>query len=438
MDSSPSAKSSIVVHPDPKETDSVNNSESGKDSELTQLTEKISTLRIDTNLSVIERNVLKALLIQLPHYVKPVLTKLIMEESGTEVSDSMQQQLQTLQKDIAANTASLMAYGETIKKLQGHVKQLDSQVKGNTGKLSGYKQQAKDYTEKVKGVQGQINTLNLNFAKYNKENNNRSNEYNKLQHKVKTELDEVKKMKNEYNKHLKEVQKVDLKKFKEIEESQEFISAKYEEVNKNVKKVEEDLATTKSKSEQNAAYSRLNNLEVAGVPVLPNEQDVDCKTIIKEVCRELHYNIREGTISTAHRLKPRRDGGPPAIIVRFNNRDVRNDVYKLKSQLKDKTEWQCYNIHKLYINESLTPEKRSLLYKTKKKLKELLPAKQRCFVWTYKGNVFCRKDEEGAPRILVVSEDTLDDISSGKISLSPTADSLARAPLTFPNNIATN
>ena len=392
-----------------------------KDGEISQLANEMSSLDLDSSLTVCERNVLKALLAKLPLYVN---TK-----------------LQSMQQEISAHTDTLKTYGEHIKKLQGHVNQLDKQQKSATSKISGYKQQVNGSTEKMRNFQNQINAINLDFAKYNKENNIRANEFSKLQHRVKADLDEVKKAKSNFNKQLKEFQLIDVKKFKEMEKSQVFISEKYEEVNKNVKTMSEDLAITKSKSEHNAAYSRFNNVEMAGIPVQPNEKDEDAKTIVENICKELHYSIRKGTISTAHRLKAPRSGGPPAIIIRFNNRDVRNDVYKLKSQLKDKTEWRCYDIRKLYINESLTPNARSLLYKTKNKLRELYPNKnKRCFVWTYKGCVFCRKDEENAPRISVDSENTLNDIASGKISLSyvappsPTTD----APLTFPNDIALN
>ena len=306
------------VHSKSNETDCVPDSSVVKDGDLSQLSKEMSSLDLDNTLSASERNVLKALLNKLPLY--------------------MNSKLENMQQEISANTETLQMYGETIKKLQGHVNQLDKQHKTAINKVSGYKQQVNGWGDKIKNVQDQINSVNLEFAKHNRDKNSRANEFIKLQSKVKTELDEVKKVKSDFTKQIKEVQSIDVKKFKEIEKSQVFISEKYEEVNKHVKNMSEDIKLTKSKSEHNAAYSKFNNLELANVPLIPDEKDEDAKTIVKTICKELHYNIREGTISTAHRLKAHRNGGPPAIIVRFTNRDVRNDVYKLKSQLKDKTE----------------------------------------------------------------------------------------------------
>ena len=357
LESSPNAKSSIVIHREPLPNDGCELPVHVEENEMSKLVNEMSNLDIDANLSVIEKNVLKALLIQLPHYIKSSL------ESVVGVSDCTSQQLHALQQDIQSHGAQLKKQGEQIKKLQGQLKHILDNQKEAVNKMSGHKK-TNNWVEKVKSIQGQVNTLNLDFAKYNKENNNRANEYHKLQQKVKTQLEGVKNIKEDYKKQLQEFENIDPKKFKAIESSQKFISEKYDEVNNHVKKVAEQLAVEKSKSEHHAVYSRIDSLEVAGVPAMKDEH---CKTIVENVCKELHYNIRDGAISTAHRLKPRRDGGPPAIIVRFNNRDVRNDVYKLKSLLKEKREWKCYNIDKLYINECLTPEKRNHLYKTKKK-----------------------------------------------------------------------
>ena len=40
------------------------------------------------------------------------------------------------------------------------------------------------------------------------------------------------------------------------------------------------------------------------------------------------------------------------------------------------------------------------------------------FVWTYKGDVFVRKDGENNPRIKIISEDDLNKLRSGEINMN--------------------
>ena len=135
--------------------------------------------------------------------------------------------------------------------------------------------------------------------------------------------------------------------------------------------------------------------------------------------------MNPNTISTAHRLKHNeKSKGPRGIIVRFINRDVRNDVYGLRKTFKEKTDWETEGIDKVFINESLTPENRKLLYDTKKAVNDKLFEKHGViYVWTYKGNVFIRKGKDGAPKIKVRSNLDLFNIVKGFTSLDHTPDS---------------
>ena len=97
-------------------------------SDMTSLADEMSKLGIDNNLSVLENNVLKALLIQIPHYVKgslaeelkPALTKLLEDESQSDVSISTQQ-YQTLQEEVNKNKILLKTQGKQLKKWKGRL-----------------------------------------------------------------------------------------------------------------------------------------------------------------------------------------------------------------------------------------------------------------------------------------------------------------------------
>ena len=142
--------------------------------------------------------------------------------------------------------------------------------------------------------------------------------------------------------------------------------------------------------------------------------------MVINICRELHYSIPFNEISTAHRLKshPNRTG-PPGIIVRFKDKDIRKDVLNLKHQLRGKTFWRCYGIRRLYINEQLTPDKRRLMYQTKLFIREMDRIHGKISVWTFKGNIFIRKDCVNAPKRRISSLEDLDNIKKGTLSLDP-------------------
>ena len=176
---------------------------------------------------------------------------------------------------------------------------------------------------------------------------------------------------------------------KEIDSSQEFMSGKFDDFKKDLNEIKNEVNEIKKKQETNEntiqtqetkithqenktehmfTYSRQDHVQFSGVPLCPDMDGYEnCKLMVVTICRELHYNIPINEISTAHRLKHHHERtDPPGIIVRFKDRDIRNDVLRLKSQLRGKRFWRSYGIRRLFINEQLTPDKRRLMYETKK------------------------------------------------------------------------
>ena len=195
---------------------------------------------------------------------------------------------------------------------------------------------------------------------------------------------------------------IDGKKVIKVEGSQDFLSNQYDavvkentEIKENIDKLSKKIEQNMQKTERNAGYSRFDCLELGGVPVHKDSDGKEnCKHMVINICKELNLSLREDSISTAHRLKQHPDKkGPPTIIVKFSLRDVRNDVYALRKTLKQKeTKINIYGINTLYINESLTPEKRKLLYETKKFQRSLSRDFGRIYVWTFKGDIYMRQD----------------------------------------------
>ena len=79
-------------------------------------------------------------------------------------------------------------------------------------------------------------------------------------------------------------------------------------------------------------YGRRWLLRIHGAPTQENENCVEtCKALFNN---KLSVNVESSDIEAAHRLRPRNDGRPPAIIVRFQRRDKRQLVIQERRKLK--------------------------------------------------------------------------------------------------------
>lgn len=233
----------------------------------------------------------------------------------------------------------------------------------------------------------------------------------------------------------------------ELKLSQEFVCAKYDEIVEiNQKQKDEinnlkqshdslsseyvnlkalnDLQTNKLKTLQsNSAdlekksnseaikldaidqYSRRQNLEIHGVPIIENEDVID---IVCKISKLVGVKVEKKDISTAHRMPPKRRAkvvDPPAIIARFINRNLRNEIYNRRVVAKHVTDndFPVQGMKKLFINENLTQARKWLLWRTKQTAK----ARDFTFIWTMNGKIYVRKDDESVS-IIIQCENDLD------------------------------
>ena len=84
------------------------------------------------------------------------------------------------------------------------------------------------------------------------------------------------------------------------------------------------------------------------------------------------------------------------VFVEFNNRQMRNEIFKRKMKLS-KMEGD-----RIYINEDLLPVNALILRKCRKLVREKTIAR----AWTFGGKVYIKEDVEDAP-LLVSTEDDL-------------------------------
>ena len=199
----------------------------------------------------------------------------------------------------------------------------------------------------------------------------------------------------------------------------EFVNAKYEELLEMMKSSKEERkalkdenkilkATIRSIESSLESVTRVNNdleqytrkecVEIRGIPVAATPSEEQTNNIATNVGKLLGMDITQNDISVSHRMpqsqKHKGKPGPPAIIVKFTRRDVKDNFYRARKQLKDLTtrDLGYSKKNKIYLAESLT-ERNWILFRDCLKVKKDMEFK---FIWTLNGKIFMRKDKDSA------------------------------------------
>ena len=136
---------------------------------------------------------------------------------------------------------------------------------------------------------------------------------------------------------------------------------KIEELQNTNASLREQVVTLDEKLDALNAYTRKDTIIVSGALPQPIENEAS-HNVVRELLNTKFpsISIEEQDISVAHRLqpkKPRRNGTtpPPNIIVKLVRRNLKLELIKAsRSQNKDAND-------KIFINESLTPQRSSVL-----------------------------------------------------------------------------
>ena len=165
-------------------------------------------------------------------------------------------------------------------------------------------------------------------------------------------------------------------------------------------------------------YLRRDCLEITGVPITSHDNP---KLLVKEIGTLIGAEIDDSHIAAAHRL-PDSKNVKNRLIVKFLQRDKREEVYKKRKHLVGKSVRQLPSIraeigesvsrdNKIYINESLTSYRKRLFgrikdYKRKNNVK---------YLWTSNGKIMLKVNEASATEAFTTHEefeDYLDQISN--------------------------
>lgn len=133
-------------------------------------------------------------------------------------------------------------------------------------------------------------------------------------------------------------------------------------------------------------YSRLNNIEIRGVPVTQNE---NCSEILELIGEKVGCPVTPDDFDTVHRV-PTHVKNQLNIIARFRSRDKRSSFLSEARKARLATSSLNFNDREdspIFINEHLTPENKRLLGKARALKKD----KNWMFVWTENCVIKARK-----------------------------------------------
>ena len=200
----------------------------------------------------------------------------------------------------------------------------------------------------------------------------------------------------------------------EIEQSQNFLSDQYDTIlqnlqatNLSIQNTEKDIQQLQHQMSNNEnrstmqdeqiddvqQYLRRDCVEITGIPV--TSQD-NAKSIAMEVGDLMGVRVEENDISTAHRL-PASKNVTNRIIVKFVNRDKRNEFYQNRRMLVNKSPKDLPLISneinnragKIHVNESLTANRKKLFGEINSFRKQ----QNYKYLWTMNGKILLRQNE---------------------------------------------
>lgn len=150
----------------------------------------------------------------------------------------------------------------------------------------------------------------------------------------------------------------------------------------------EQISKLEEEQENLNLYSRRDCLEFHGIPEMLGENTDD---LVKRIGDLIEVEVLSTDISTSHRL-PSKRGQTRPIIAKFTRRNIRDNVYHQKGNLKNFNSSNLGFTHptnNLYINESLTPKAKDLFYK----VREFRKIHNFKYVWTRYGKTHLKKED---------------------------------------------
>jgi hypothetical protein len=179
-----------------------------------------------------------------------------------------------------------------------------------------------------------------------------------------------------------------------LKNENDALKTRCKNLEENLVKSSSELHELKSHIRDLQQYSRLNNLEIVGVPLTKNE---DVYALLEKVASTINVPWLRNEISVAHRLPSSQKDRHPNIVVRFISRSTRAAWLSAAKQKKGLDAVHLSSAFKptpVYINEHLTSHSKAVLSSAKRMVRE----QQLAFAWVKEGRVLVRVTADARPR----------------------------------------
>ncbi|CAK1599269.1 unnamed protein product [Parnassius mnemosyne] len=174
---------------------------------------------------------------------------------------------------------------------------------------------------------------------------------------------------------------------------------KLEQIKITVDSTLSEISTLKKELAAKEQWSRLNNVEIKGVPL---KRDENLFSIVENICTQVGYTIPKHQINYIARV-PTHFGKDKSIIVNFINRYIKEEFVaaaRAKKFMTAKDIGFVGNEQRLYVNDHLTPYSKTLLTKTKAICKD----KAYQYVWVKYCKIHVRKND--TTRVMIITSDS--------------------------------
>ncbi|XP_070382637.1 uncharacterized protein [Dermacentor albipictus] len=153
-----------------------------------------------------------------------------------------------------------------------------------------------------------------------------------------------------------------------------------------IKQMQKALLEAKKEIIELKQYSRSQNVEIKGIPVVPDE---NLRKSVEKMAASVGVDVSEDDIDVVHRVRSK-DKDRPNVVLRFSTRAVRDKFFSAARKARLTTRILGFEeCNPVYVNEHLCIENKVLLSKAR----QLRLEKKWKFAWVSQGKIFMRKTE---------------------------------------------
>lgn len=171
-----------------------------------------------------------------------------------------------------------------------------------------------------------------------------------------------------------------------------------ERLQESVCGLQSEIDMLKSELSANDQRSRLNNIEIKGIPL---KKDENLFNILDKISQKVNYAFPKTQINYISRI-PLFNTKDKSIVVSFLNRYIKEDFVAAARSLKTLSAHDLGfsgQMNRVFVNDHLSPDSKKLLNKTRTMAKE----KEYKYVWVKHGKIHVRRQEGSV--VLVISKE---------------------------------